>query len=307
MADERVLNGRRFGVLGKGGAGKSTTVVLLAQALRRQGYPVCILDADSTNFGLHSALGIDDPPRPLLEYFGGMVFSGGDVTCPVDDPARLMGADLNLDMVASDYYRQNPDGVFLLTAGKIGDKGPGAGCDGPISKIARDVRFRLGSTMPVTLVDFKAGFEDAARGVVTSLDWVLVVVDPTTAAIHLAIEMKRMVEQIKAGNEPATDHLESPEMVDIANRIFSEATTRGAVALLNRVRDGEMLDYLVALLSSRGVRTVGMIPEDPATIISWLVGAPLASVAQTEMNLIVDALEALDSEYATGTKELITC
>ncbi len=54
--NERVLMGERIGILGKGGAGKSTLVVLLACVLRRRGYPVCVLDADSTNIGLHRAL-----------------------------------------------------------------------------------------------------------------------------------------------------------------------------------------------------------------------------------------------------------
>jgi CO dehydrogenase maturation factor len=74
------LAGKKIGMLGKGGAGKSTVTALLARALAEQGYVVYILDADSTNIGLHQALGIDHPPMPLLDYFGGAVFRGGQVT-----------------------------------------------------------------------------------------------------------------------------------------------------------------------------------------------------------------------------------
>jgi len=92
MADkDRALRSKRIGVFGKGGAGKSTLVVLLARALRERGYAVCVLDADSTNIGLPQALGLDQSPIPLMEHFGGMIFSGGSVTCPVDDPAPLAG------------------------------------------------------------------------------------------------------------------------------------------------------------------------------------------------------------------------
>jgi Mrp family chromosome partitioning ATPase len=94
MRASKVLMGKRIGVLGKGGSGKSTVVVLLANALRGRGYQVCVLDADSTNVGLHRALGLNGPPRSLLDYFGGMVFRGGSVTCPVDDPTPLQGAHL---------------------------------------------------------------------------------------------------------------------------------------------------------------------------------------------------------------------
>ena len=37
-------------------------------------YEVCVLDADSTNAGLHLAFGITEPPNPLIQYFGDMAF-----------------------------------------------------------------------------------------------------------------------------------------------------------------------------------------------------------------------------------------
>ena len=57
--EEKNLIGKRIGILGKGGSGKSTVAVLLTMALRDQGYHVCLLDADSTNVGLAKALGFD--------------------------------------------------------------------------------------------------------------------------------------------------------------------------------------------------------------------------------------------------------
>jgi CO dehydrogenase nickel-insertion accessory protein CooC1 len=294
-----VLAGKRIGVFGKGGSGKSTAVVLLAMHLRDLGYEVCVLDADSTNIGLSLVLGIDQPPEPLMEYFGGMVFSGGLVTCPVDDPTLLPGSEIYLDRLPPKYYRQNPAGITLLVAGKIGEQGPGAGCDGPVSKVARDLRIYGRTEDPVTLVDFKAGFEDTARGVITGLDWAIVIVDPTIAAVEMAINMRHMINQIRNGKLPATRHLETIELVAMANKHFTEASIKGALYILNRIRNAETEDYLQTALAVRGIKPGGIIHEDQAISISWLKGIPL-EVKKSRDDLIgfIEKLEAAESLYS---------
>lgn len=283
---------KRIGVFGKGGAGKSTIVVLLAQALQARGYQVCVLDADSTNFGLSQALGIGSPPKPLLDFYGGMVFSGGLVSCPVDDPTPLPNANIYLDELPPQYYTLNDDGITLLVTGKIGDQGPGAGCDGPVAKIARDFVIRGRQQEFVTLVDFKAGFEDSARGAVTSLDWALVVVDPTTASVKMAADMRNMVNQIKAGVLPATAHLESPELVALANKIFTEARVEDVFFVLNKVPDAEIANYLKEQLKQREIIPIGMISEDPSIPFAWLKGTKVhAGKALSEVQMIVDKLD----------------
>ena len=295
MEERMSLAGKRIGIVGKGGSGKSTTTVLMSRVLRDRGYMVFVLDADSTNVGLHQALGLEHAPASLIDYFGGMVFSGGSVTCPVDDPTPLPNAEVTLHQLSGGYYSQNREGIILLTAGKIGDKGPGAGCDGPINKIARDFKIKTEDLFPVTLVDFKAGFEDSARGAITSLDWVIVVVDPTNAAIQMAIHMKEMVEQMKAGKLPATRHLESLELVEIANVIFREAKIKDVLVILNRMIDEEMENFLQEKLLRNGITPIGAIREDPSVTITWLKGKPLEEVgARKDVEQIIETLEATE-------------
>ena len=294
---KKTLAGKRIGVFGKGGCGKSTAVVLLARALKDRGYEICILDADSTNIGLDQALGLKKFPESLIDYFGGMAFSGGAVTCPVDDPTPLSGAEVSLDGLSSKYY-QGQEGILFLKAGKIGDRGPGAGCDGPIAKIARDFKLRKNGKRPVTLVDFKAGFEDSARGAVTSLDWAIVIVDPTTAAMEMAVNMTDMVDQIKAGELPATRHLESPELVEIANRLFTRAKVKGVLVVLNKIKDDETENYMTTKLAEQGIKPIGIIHEDPSITVSWLKGIAL-NVAKTKRDIerIIEKLEAVEKVY----------
>jgi CO dehydrogenase maturation factor len=288
--------GMRIGLLGKGGSGKSTVAILLAKALGQRDYPVCLLDADSTNIGTHLALGLQGPPQPLLDYFGGMVFSGGLVTCPVDDPTPLEGAEIDLETLPAAFHAQGRHGVHLLTAGKIGELGPGAGCDGPIAKIARDLRVRCGDHLPVTIVDFKAGFEDTARGVFTGLDWLVTVIDPTTASIHIAVHLKELLHKLKAGAPPATEHLEDPHLVALAHRFLESSQVMGVLAVLNKVRGSEEESFLRQALRTRGIEVLASLPENPEIREAWLRGRPLPEgYDQHEIGALISALERRQS------------
>jgi CO dehydrogenase nickel-insertion accessory protein CooC1 len=297
----RPLSGLRLGVFGKGGAGKSTLVVLVAQVLRARGYSVAVLDADSTNAGLAEALGLATEPDPLLDYFGGTVFSGGLVTCPVDDPTPLPGAAVSLAALPARYVGVSGDGIHLLVAGKLGALGLGAGCDGPIVKIARDLK--VGDIGPdgVTLVDFKAGFEDSARGALTTLDWALAVVDPTLAAQRMAIHLRRMVAQMHAGATPAVHHLERKELQELALRLYREARVRGVLAILNRVPDPDTAQYLRRGLEHEGPPVIGILAEDPAIRGQWLRAERVHSARLANaVSDLMRALEAVTEEVPAG-------
>lgn len=287
------LEGQRIGFFGRGGSGKSTCLVFLAGALANAGYSVCVVDADSTNEGLPQALGADQTPASLLDWFGGTVFSGGPVTCPVDDPVPIPGAQVNDGDLPREFIGRNQEGIRIFAAGKIGPLGPGAGCDGPMTKIARDFAFRTSGAEPVTLIDFKAGIEDASRGVITSLDWVVVVVDPSQAGARAAVSMKRMLDQMRAGHPPATRHLASPELAELTRRAYREARTRGALYVLNKMPDAETEHVLLRYLREAQIHPLASIPDDPALRRAWLRGARLRSaLAEEAAAKIIEALES---------------
>ena len=271
----------------------------------QRGYEVCLLDADSTNVGMHKAFGFRDAPTPLIEYFGGMVFSGGLVTCPVDDPTPLPRANVFLSQLPSSFFLRTSDHIHLLSGGKLGDLGPGAGCDGPISKIARDLEIRGRADRTLTIVDLKAGIEDSARGVLTKLDWAIVVVDPTTAAVQMAESLREMVRQIRDGVPPATEHLDDPAHVEMATRMFRDAKVKGVLAILNRVPDFEMeFDLSGKVCREALVKVIGALREDPSVGKAWLDGLPVYSPEnKARVSGIVDWMEAAEGDASEPEAE----
>ncbi|MDI3474088.1 MAG: dehydrogenase maturation factor [Candidatus Woesearchaeota archaeon] len=288
----KILANKRIGILGKGGSGKSTITVLFAKALGNYGYNVCVLDADSTNIGVHKALGFKEPPVSLMDYFGGAIFSGGKVSCPVDDPTPLPDATISISTIPKKYYSSDKEGIFLFQLGKIGDKGPGAGCDGPISKITRDLRVEGIGDQAVTLIDVKAGLEDSARGVITSMDWIITVVDPSIVSIQIAENIKNLISRIKAGELPATKHLESPQLIEEANRIYREARIKGSFVLLNKIKDDEIEKYVSKKIKDKGLMLIGTIHEDSSIALSWLEGKPFDGIETNKEAM--DAIKRLE-------------
>jgi CO dehydrogenase nickel-insertion accessory protein CooC1 len=223
---------------------------------------------------------------------GGTVFSGGPVTCPVDDPATMQEAHVRLDELPSRFVGETQEGIYVFVAGKIGPLGPGAGCDGPMTKIARDFVLEVDGVSPVTLVDFKAGIEDVSRGVITSLDWAVMVIDPTRAALRAAITMKTLLQEVRAGHPPATKHLKSPELIDLTLETYRAAQTRGAIYVLNKVCDANVEEKMRHLLMSAGINVAASIRDIPELRQAWFEGAPLRGMpVEDPMSKIVIALE----------------
>jgi hypothetical protein len=126
-------------------------------------------------------------------------------------------------------------------------------------------------------VDFKAGIEDASRGVITSLDWVLVVMDPSHAGLRAAVTMKTLLDQMHGGSVPATRHLESPELVALTLRNYREARTQGALYVLNKVPDPDTEHFLWQRLLAEEINVVASIHDDSPLRQAWLEGKPLRS------------------------------
>ena len=289
---DKPLTGQCIGPFGRGGSGKSTCAVLLAKAPVKAGYSVCVVDADATNEDLPQALGADQTPAPLLAWYGGTGCRTDPVICPVGNPVPIANRHVSPGQLPAKFIGQTPEGIRLFVAGKIGTLGPGAGCDGPMIKIARDFAFDTPGAAPVTVVDFKAGLEDVARGVITSLGWVVVIMDPSYPGVRTTATLKMLLEGTRAANLAATRHLASPRLDKLTQGVDEQARTQGALYVLNKVPDSDTEFFLWQRLLEAQINAIASIPEDSDLRQAWLEDLPLHSVAaEAEADKIVQALE----------------
>lgn len=285
---EQTLKGKRIGIMGKGGSGKSTVTVLLAKSLKKFGYDVCVLDADPTNMGLAQTLGIKQPPASLLDYFGDMVFNDGSFVYPTGHSLPLVEADLHIEDLPEMYHGRSPDGIDLFIAGKIAELGIGADFVGPIAKIAHEFNPRYPGEAPVTLVDFKAGLEDAVSGDIMSLDWIVVVIDATMASVKMAVDIQEIMNQLKAGEMPFITCLDD----ELSCQLAQDAKVPGVVFVLNKIQDELTEQFLRDKLAENGIEPLGVINDTLAVAMAGLMGGSLIKTpAQLEADWIVKELE----------------
>ena len=262
----KVLSGQRILVCGKGGSGKSSIITLFAKGLSQKGYKVVLLDADASNpSGLcRLVLGSNPGPKPLIEFFGGRA----KVECPVDNPEPLVRMDiskpvteshLELSEIPSAYYVQDGQ-IILFQVGKINNAYEG--CDGPMSKVARD--FILDGDY-ITLIDVEAGIEHFGRGVEQNVDAVIIIVNPTF------------------------------ESIQIAERVFILCEEMGiprVSTILNGFQTQKIRDCLIEELKKRKIPIDGMIAYDPDIQMAGMLGNAIGTCkAQEAVREIVEKIE----------------
>ena len=102
----------KLAVVGKGGAGKTTTSSVIARTLARHGLPVVALDCDS-NPNLGISLGVGDQETERLTSMREALDEGEEEHAP------------NWDTLLTRYGSDAPDGVRLAVVSRIENPEPG--------------------------------------------------------------------------------------------------------------------------------------------------------------------------------------
>lgn len=265
----------KISVCGKGGSGKSSIVTLLANGVRDRGYQALVVDSDESNSGLYRLLGFDIPPTPLMELAGGKKrvqrqmksgFSPGESEHQMNVLAQH---EISIGDISYPYILQR-DGIRLVSVGKILQSLEGCAC--PMGVLSREFlrKLRL-KDKEITIVDMEAGVEHFGRGVETSIDDVLTVVEPSWESITLA----ERVNSLAAGS-------------GVSN----------TWAVLNKVTSNEMASKLKGELGRRGITVIGTIQYDPEIFEACFEGHQVRGGKSTQE--IGEVLDFLLSRLETG-------
>ncbi len=185
----------KIAVVGKGGAGKTTTAAVLARTLARTGQPVVALDCDTNpNLGLSLGVGMD-ATEALLSLRDG-VGDGVEHARSWDDIVARFGVD-------APGRRPPRHGLQ--------DRGPRFRL--PVMRGLPEQLLGLDIAEDTTVVaDFEAGIGTLTRLGETKVDAVVVVTDPTVKSLEVASRAARLAEEHTAG-----------PIVIVANRVLDEA------------------------------------------------------------------------------------
>ena len=252
----------KVSICGKGGSGKSTLVSLLASEFQRRGMEVLVVDSDESNAGLHRMLGLDGPPTPLMELAGGRKNVRRALGVEAEDTSVLAQDVIRPEDIPPEHVRAR-DGLRMVSIGKIHQALEGCAC--PIGVLSREFLKRLALIEgELALVDMEAGVEHFGRGIETSIDCVVAVVEPSLESVSLTQRVKELT---------------------------SASGARFAGAVLNKTDSDSLAGKLREALEDREVNPIAEIRFHPEFVDAALEGRALPfDLASEEIRAVVDAI-----------------
>ena len=250
----------KISVCGKGGSGKSTVVALLANEARTRGYHVLVVDSDESNSGLFGMLGFDHPPVPLMELVGGKA----SLKQKMGQPSILSETRIATAQIPGQHLLQR-DGLMLVSIGKILQSLEGCAC--PMGVLSREFLKKLAlRENELAIVDMEAGVEHFGRGVDTSIDSVLVVVEPPLESVNVGQKIHDLASGIGIKN---------------------------IWAIMNKIPSEEIAARLKSELEKRRIEVVGCIYYD-----TDIFGSSLDGKIPTEGAAVRGTKEIMDSIFS---------
>ena len=183
----------KIAVTGKGGVGKTSVAALLARRLAQGGRSVLAVDADP-DANLAASLGFADPGAivPICEMKE-MIYERMGTT------PEAVGTYFKLNPTVEDIpgmYCVTQDGVRLIVMGMVTRGGKGCACPENAFLKVLLTHVLLGPHEDI-VVDMEAGLEHLGRATVSSVDGLVIVVEPTLRSLETLSRLKTLAADIK--------------------------------------------------------------------------------------------------------------
>jgi len=208
-------------ICGKGGSGKSTVSSLLAKDLETKGYRVLVVDTDESNYGLSAQLGLE-APRELMDQLGGKktVVNKMWAGRSAGEKAPIFTESWGIDEIPDECVSKK-DNLYLLQIGKVKHFGEGCAC--PMGGLSGDflTRLKLGPK-DIAVIDTEAGVEHLGRGVASSVDVILLVLDPSYESIRLSEKISAMAKEANKSVHFVLNKMDKATAEKISRKIGEE-------------------------------------------------------------------------------------
>jgi MinD-like ATPase involved in chromosome partitioning or flagellar assembly len=168
-----------------------------------------------------------------------------------------------------------------------------------------DLRIEGGRERPVTLLKLEAGVQAPSLESLGSLDWVLLVVDPSFHSVGLAAEIGERLVQLEKEAWAGTANSESAPGYDPHARAIGDDPHPGLAAVLNHIPDPATEQFFVTAISRQAhIQPIGAIREDWEVGEAGLEGRRIPShKAEDRVRKIVDRIEKAELQSLEEAQE----
>ncbi len=170
-------------VCGKGGAGKTTTTAIIAKLLLNQPFRVLLIDADTAG-GLTLALKIT--PKKTIEQVQKQIIN--ELRKNADKRELAYGIDYFLLSCLSEKSN-----LAFLAIGRPEDEG----CYCRVNSLLKEAIEKLADKFDLVIIDAEAGIEQINRRVMSSVDYLLIVSDPSVKGLFVASAIEKTARKIQ--------------------------------------------------------------------------------------------------------------
>ena len=233
---------------GKGGTGKTTITGMLVQYLaERSKGPVLAVDADA-NANLNEVLGVEIEAT-LGDIREEVLHAEDQLVSPI--PSSMTKAEY-LQFKMSNAFTEE-DNYDLLVMGRT----QGKGCYCFVNDLLTAQLRKVAPNYDYLVVDNEAGMEHISRGILPSVDMVILVSDCSRRGIQAVGRIAELVKDLKL----------NPSIMKL---------------IVNRAPNGQLDPGTMEEIEKQGLDLLGVLPHDMAIYEADCAGKPSSALPETE-------------------------